>query len=85
MNTDIDAPTVIHVFKEGKGNSWYPLGLDVMLTGAAGQDKNTTIIEDGNQISIMVNNKELNGTNLNILIMPKSNQSNKIEFIEEDL
>lgn len=61
IDTKIDHPTVVHVFRSGKGISWYPHGLDVVLTGKAGEDKSTTFEIVDNEVRIMVSNKELNG------------------------
>ena len=61
IDTSIDAPTVVFVYRSGKGEPLYAQDFAYELSGPAGTDNMTTASVVGNQLIISVGNKALDG------------------------
>ena len=68
VDVSIEAPTVVHVYRSGKGVPIYSEDFTYTLTGLAGSDPATKVEIIGNDLQIWVKNPELTDHVLKIMI-----------------
>ena len=72
LHSSIEDPTEIHVFKDGRGDSWYPNGYTLSVTSVDGPDPIYSTLEEENTLTIFFENiKALNKRQVTIEIIPK--------------
>jgi len=76
VDTVISEPTLIHVLRDPvHGTTWYPHGVDVRVMGDTFSAKTAfrpKIVNEGNTISVLVDQDEFDGTLVQISIVPKA-------------
>ena len=75
VDTEIDAPTVVHAFESGKGDSWYAAGAAVRLTGPKGEltaDQVQMVPSAANKIAFKVVDESLNGSDIELFVSQRS-------------